>query len=53
MPSISRPAARTTSGDVDLQQQHEQDVSAPDYLPSPDDPGRARRLAWAELFKRV
>ena len=37
---------------VDLQQP-EQDDPAPDYLPGPDDPGRARRLVWAELFKRV
>jgi hypothetical protein len=26
---------------------------APDYLGGPDDPGRARRLRWSELWKRV
>ena len=24
-----------------------------DYLSGPDDPGRARRLAWADLLRRV
>ena len=24
-----------------------------DYLAGPDDPGRARRLSWASLFRRV
>jgi hypothetical protein len=35
----------------DLQQQ----ALAPDadYLPGPDAPGRARRLAWADLMQRV
>jgi hypothetical protein len=53
------PSASTAPGalgssnpavDLRVQRVHE---SASEYLPGPDDPGRARRLAWSELFRRV
>ena len=31
----------------------EDDASDPDCLAGPDDPGRARRLAWADLMQRA
>ena len=37
---------------VDLQQQ-DADYESDADLVGPDDPGRARRLAWSELFRRV
>jgi len=41
-------ADQTAWTTVDPQDEHDTD-----YLAGPDDPGRARRLTWSDLMKRV
>jgi len=51
-----RPHQEVWNQAVDPQQyeqQYEHDDTPDADLVGPDDPGRARRLAWSELFRRV
>ena len=48
------PAAARSSNPAVPQQEHEPEVAADaDELVGPDDPGRERRLAWADLMRRA
>jgi hypothetical protein len=47
-----REARRTPEGRVDPPPEPAE-PEATDYLAGPDDPARARRLAWSDLFRRV
>jgi hypothetical protein len=51
-PAAAPAAPGSSNPAVDLQQ-YEHDDTADADLVGPDDPARARRLAWASLFRRV